>query len=98
MLEKVLRILTNRFKRIGLKIYTKESNTKYITILVYNLDNAVISSIFFNFNEERFSYSYMDFRTMGKRTEKYVSKKELLEYIADLILDSKLKYKKINQF
>lgn len=92
-MEKILKVLNNRF---NLKL---EIRKEFILIQVFNKNNDLISGIYCNFNQERTTYSYFEFREMfGRMKEHHVSKKKLLEYIADLIKYPNLKYKRINEF
>jgi len=91
-MEKIIKILKNRF---SLKV---DITNEFAIISVFTENDIGLTSIFCNFNSERMSYSYIDFRDMIMRKEKFVSKKKLLEFIADLILYPKIKYKRIDNF
>jgi len=91
-MERIIKTLNNQ---LNLKI---DISKQFLLISVFGKNGIGLSSIFCNFNSERMSYSYIDFRDMINRKERYVSKKKLFEFIADLIKYPNLKYKKINEY
>jgi len=89
---KIIKILLNRF---NIKI---QVHKEFISIHIVDKEKICLSVIYCNLNIERTTYSYIDYRKIGKRTEHRVSKDKLFEFIADLILYPKTEYKRIDNF